>query len=300
MKRAMSAAGLVSSLVLAGALAGVAGCSAASTGDVATPTGETPAAAQAATRVAAVAPNAKSGRVRMIADILSTVALTDDQRTSIEALASDAEARHQTEMQAHKDVLTALAAQVEAGKIDRTALRPKLDAASSAMSANHAADHAAIQKLHDLLTPAQRGQVADALEARHKDMAQNHPRQAHRDRLTKLAADLNLTDAQKAQVAAAFASHHGDHASDFRAMHEGMGPHGQRFAEAFRADTLTFPEPGDGKGHAGKMGDHFVTMAETILPILTPEQRTLAAAKLRAHAGGNAPAPGMDEGPLGE
>jgi hypothetical protein len=43
------------------------------------------------------------------------------------------------------------------------------------------------------------------------------------------------------------------------------------------------------------MAEHVIEMAETILPLLTPEQRELAATKLREHVAG-----GNEQGPLGE
>jgi Spy/CpxP family protein refolding chaperone len=265
-------------------------------------------AAQTGTRVAAVAPGAKSSRVRMMADLLSTVPLRDDQRTEIEKLASDADARHAATSGAHADVMKTLAAQVEAGQIDRPALQAKIDAAADAANANHPADQAALVRLHDILTPEQRGQVADAMQAHHKGMhGEAHGEHgAHMDHMQQWKTDLKLTDAQVEQIKAIFASMRaaheakekgehgegGEHA-DFKAMHE----QGKAFADSFRSDTLTLPPPHDAHAMANKMADHFIGVAQAVLPILTPEQRGLAAAKLREHAADGAGHEGM---PMGE
>jgi len=45
------------------------------------------------------------------------------------------------------------------------------------------------------------------------------------------------------------------------------------------------------------MADHFIGVAQTVLPLLTPAQRGLAAAKLREHAAASA---GNEDGPLSE
>ncbi len=244
-------------------------------------------------RVAAVAPNAKSSRVRMMADALSSVPLRDEQRVEIEKLASDADARHVAAAGARAEVMTALAAQIEAGQIDRPALQAKIDAAADAANAAHPADQAALERIHTLLTPAQRSQVADAIESRHKAMRAEHSHTSHMDRMNQWATDLKLTDAQGTQIAAVFASHRasaaasrGEHAPDFKGMHK-QGEHATKgFAESFRSDTLTLPAPEDAHVHANGMADHFVGVAQAVLPLLTPEQRTLAAAKLRERAGG--------------
>ena len=294
-----------SSLLLGSLLATVACSGSTAAGD---PTSSA-TAAQPGTKVAAVAPGAKSSRVRMMADVLSSVPLRDDQRAEIERIASDADARHAGAAGAHADIMKALAAQIEAGKIDRPALQAKIDAAADAANAAHPADQAALQRLHDLLTPEQRGQVADAIESKHKAMHAEHAHGAHMDRMHEWATDLKLTDAQQEQIKAIFAnlraahagdhgdaSEHGEHGEAMNAMHE-HAAHGKAFAESFRGDTLALPAPPDAHVIANAMADHFVGVAQAVLPILTPEQRALAAAKLREHAAAGA---GHDDMPLGD
>jgi hypothetical protein len=54
--------------------------------------------------------------------------------------------------------------------------------------------------------------------------------------------------------------------------------------------------PPDSRARANRMADGFLSIATQVLPLLTPEQRTLAAAKLRAHAqAGDEEAPAFGE-----
>ena len=117
------------------------------------------------------APVAQSahGQVKLIGDALGDVPLTAAQRAELEQLATDAEARHAAARAAGKDMMLALAGQVEAGAIDRAALKAKVDAVSAALLASQPADRAGFQKLHDILGPDQRVAFVDAFEARAKE-----------------------------------------------------------------------------------------------------------------------------------
>jgi hypothetical protein len=58
--------------------------------------------------------------------------------------------------------------------------------------------------------------------------------------------------------------------------------------ESFRSDTMAPAPPAqDMHPRANKMADSFAAIATQVLPLLTPEQRTLAAAKIREHAQAN-------------
>src|ERR1700722_2040861 len=121
-------------------------------GCAATVSSEPAPAAQGATTVAPVATTAH-GAVKLFGDALGDVPLTASQRVAVEQLATDADARHAQARAARADLMTTVAAQVEAGQIDRTALQPKLDALTAAMQASQPADRAAFEQLHAILTP---------------------------------------------------------------------------------------------------------------------------------------------------
>jgi hypothetical protein len=112
-----------------------------------------PQTAQSAATLAPVGAQTH-GPVRLVGEALGDVPLRPDQRTELEKLASDAEARHQATLSARKDIVDAVAAQVEAGKIDRAALQPKIDAAADAWAKVQGDDRAASSACTRSSTPA--------------------------------------------------------------------------------------------------------------------------------------------------
>jgi len=222
------------------------------------------------------------GPVRLLGDALGDVPLRPEQRAEIEKLASDAEARHAGVAAAHRQVVEALAAQIEAGAIDRAALKPKIDAAAKAWEGARPADRAAIERLHAILDADQRSELVDAIESRVHAKMEAHP---WRERMEEWSRDLKLTDDQKARIGQAL---HAQLAGGGRLheMHEGATK-GKRALEAFKQDRFVIDEampPSDLQAHAAGAADHIVGVASAVLPILTAEQRTLAAQKVRAHA----------------
>jgi Spy/CpxP family protein refolding chaperone len=276
--RIRSWTGIVLSSCIALAAAGVVGCG----GSAATE--QVSSANSAATR-APVAQNAH-GPVRLVGAALGDVPLTPSQRAEIEQLATDAETRHAGARAARRDMMLALAAQVEAGSIDRDALRPHLDALVAAANASQPGDRAGLERLHAILGPDQRTAFVDALEARlHERMSAfraSHPWKSWSD-------DLGLTDQQRAQIKAAMEAH-------FQAAkagsHEHGGPwearqHGAKVLSAFKQDRFVLDEIAPARDisrQATRASEHFLGMAEAALPVFTPEQRAIAAKKLREQA----------------
>src|SRR6266536_6159799 len=86
--------------------------------------------------------------VGFLREALGAVSLRADQRPLVEQLANDAQARHQTIKQARQALRSALADQVQAGTVDRAALKPPIDALLAAIEQSRAADRAALLKLH--------------------------------------------------------------------------------------------------------------------------------------------------------
>lgn len=289
MIRTLSRFALPLSLALA---APALGCSGGAT------TSEPPVTAETATTRAPVAQRAH-GVVKLAGDALGDVPLTASQRAAIEKLAADAEARHAPVRAAHHDLALAIAAQVQAGQIDRAALQPKIDALVAALRATQPADRASLEQLHEILTPDQRVAFVDALQARiHHgvgDAKAKHP-------LAQWATDLQLSDDQKTQIKTALRQR-------FQAMRQERAAAGARgeppwaeaherghaVLEAFEQDRFVMDAVApaqDLSRKAARGTDRMLGMIETVLPILTPEQRSIAAQKLRdraAAAGGELP-----------
>jgi Spy/CpxP family protein refolding chaperone len=249
---------------------------------------EQAASAEAATTRAPVAQSAH-GPLKLVGAALGDVPLTASQRTQIEKLAVEADARHGAARTARQDLMLAVAAEVQSGAIDRSALKPKIDALAAALAQAQPADRASLEQLHALLSADQRTAFVDALEARvgeSKDkLRSGHP-------LRQWADELKLTDDQQAQIRTALrdrfqTSGHGG--ANERPWAAG-GHAGAKVLAAFKQDRFVMDEVAPAKDiaqSAAKMSDHFLGLAETVLPILTPDQRALAAAKIREKASGD-------------
>ena len=244
------------------------------------------------------------GFVKLVGDALGEVPLRPEQRTEIEKRASEAEARHAPMADARKDLMLAFADQLEKGSIDKAALQPKLDKVKADLEKSRADDRAALTKLHGLLDAEQRNALVDALE---KQMKGKRGERAERmkggfGKMKQLADDLKLTDEQRTQIREAMHEAHkegrgqngGNEGWRHRARGE-QGPshaegkrgghHGKRAFEAFREEKLDLDKVAPGGGAQARFGaDRMTGLAEKILPILTPEQRKIAADKVRSMA----------------
>ena len=273
------------SFVLVGTLAlsslGIVGCSGASTEpQTQTLTGTT--APESNTTIAPVAASSH-GMVKFIGDALSQVALRSDQRVAIEKLATDAEARHASQQTLRTNLASAVATQVEAGKIDETALQPQIDALAASWEQQRPLDHAAFQKLHDLLDANQRQAFVDAMHANMK--AKHGEHQGHGAKMQEWSTALNLTDAQKDQIKSSMQAEFASHKSELaQKLAEGKEKRGH-ILDNFAADNFNVDQAmpqDDVKAKAAEMSSHMIRFVEIALPTLTADQRKIAADKIRA------------------
>lgn len=230
------------------------------------------------------------GFVKIVGEALGEVPLRPDQRAELEKMATEADARHEAMRQSRVAILEALAAQIEKGTIDRAALQPKIDAAVESWERARPADRAALQRMHDLLDASQRAAFVDALRAR---LHHAHDRGAAFGHMREWATDLKLTQPQrdelKSKLKEEFYEHHGERGHAFEDH-----PHPGKVLEAFKEDAFKIDEvapPVDAKLASRTMTDRLVRMAEIALPVLTAEQRGIAAKKIRERSDVLLPAP---------
>lgn len=229
---------------------------------------------------APVAVDAK-GPVKLLGQAFAEVALSAEQRAEIEKLAAEAAARHEPIAARKRELAEAVAAQIEAGRIDRAALAPKIRALSTAWQSAQAGDRPAIQRVHALLDADQRDALVDAIEDRVRAKLHERPM---RQRMKEWVTDLKLSDDQvdriKDSIKARWHQHGDGGPADFRNPLQ----RGKDALEAFRDDDFDVGEKVPVLDPAGAGGDRLIGVVETVLPILTPEQRALAARKIREHA----------------
>ena len=224
------------------------------------------------------------GPLKLAGDALGDVPLTPSQRVAIEKLATDTEARHADARAARKDLVLAVAAQVQAGQIDRAALQPKIDALVAGLQKAQPSDRAAFEQLHAVLTADQRTAFVDALQAR---IAERVGQVKDRHPLKQWAVDLGLTEDQRTQIKDAMKSRwqaaRGEHDAPWAdAKERGAKVMGAFKQERFVMDAVS--PAVDVAAKAQKMSEHMLGVAEAALPVLTPQQRTIAAQKLRDKA----------------
>lgn len=248
-------------------------------------TSEPPQAADTATTKAPVALGAH-GPVKLLGEALGDVPLTAAQRAQIEHLATDAEARHTGERAARKDVMNVLAAQVQAGQLDPAALQPKIDALVAAMQKAQPGDRAAFEQLHAILDPQQRSAFVDAVKARiGARMAEVRDKRP----MKQWAEDLKLSDDQRTQIKSAIMDRMHAQADAGRARDDWKQAkhHGEAVMAAFEQNRFVMDEvspPRDVQAQVAKTTGHVLGIVEAALPVLTPEQRVLAAQKIAERA----------------
>src|SRR6185503_2585526 len=121
---------------------------------------------------------------------------------------------------ARRDLVDALATQIENGHVDRAALQPKIDAQIAASEAARGGDRAAIERLHAILDAEQRSQLVDAIESRFRERMHGQPGREH---MREWASALQLTDDQRTKIRDAFMSRRAAAAAaPHPAFHEGM------------------------------------------------------------------------------
>ncbi|HEY2369778.1 MAG TPA: Spy/CpxP family protein refolding chaperone, partial [Polyangiaceae bacterium] len=241
------------------------------------------------------------GPAKRVADALAQVPLRSDQRATIEQLAKDSETRMEPARKARGDLMLAIADQVQKGTIDRTALQPKIDAVAAAHQTASPGNRAAFEKLHDLLTPEQRVAFVNAMQAEHHEH-QGQGGEGMRGRMQKWAGDLGLSQDQQDQIKTKMQARWQAHfagtvtgadptnaAQDGHMMAEGHKMHEQYKAmlDAFKTDNFKMDQVAPVQDHremANGFAGHMLGMLETALPVLTPEQRTIAANKVRERA----------------
>ncbi len=188
--------------------------------------------------------------------------------------------------------MTAVADKVAAGNVDDIALAPNVRAVEGAIAADEPGDRAALEKLHAILTPAQRAELVARIESR-ESLRPANGRRGGRRRGSGAAAGhvggmmwgraLNLTDAQRQQIQVNLKSN--GPAVDKSEWKEARETR-QHVLEAFKGDRFVMSEvaPPRDPRLIEENAERMVRLAKASAPVLTPEQRATAAAKLRQMA----------------
>lgn len=208
----------------------------------------------------------------LVGAALKLDSLTPQQRGQIEQLAAARKASAVPVRQADAQLLTTLAQQVEAGNVDRAALAPSLAAERNAAMGAARVDQVTVAQLHSILTPEQRNQLVDEVEAKAGQEGQGG--RGWKGKRGEGFGRLGLSADQKAQIKASLQASRPE-----RAEKRGKGQF-KAALESFRGDSfspMAMSRPMN-KG-AGE-----VRRATAMTPVLTAIQRSTVADHLRSRA----------------
>jgi Spy/CpxP family protein refolding chaperone len=222
-----------------------------------------------------------SGPARLIADALSKVCLSDQQRVAVEQLGKEVRAKEDVVGEARHAFVKALAEQVRSGHVDAGPLKPEIDALVKTREEASPVLRKALEDLHGILDAGQRTAFVDAIEG---DMKQLHDAAA--GWFDSFASDLGLTDGQKERIK--------NDLTQAKADAETERDKVKAEFDAFEGDSFSiekiFPESEVGQKtrvHAEKM----VNLAGEVADILTPEQRSKLADRIEGKAAPTGGAP---------
>jgi len=251
----------------------------------------------------------------MIADSLATLELRPDQKTTTSAIVKELEELGEPPKDAHDALIKDVADGVTAGKIDKKKTDADIKALSDAAAAKAASAQDAMNRLHKTLDPAQRKQFVEKMRAEGEEMkahmmmehgGEHGPGHEHGEkgdkgpgpegehgeghmhgRAEKMAEELGLTPEQKEKLHAKMEAEMKANGPKMKAKMEAMHGHMKAVGDAFEKDDFDAKKAGVGE-HGAEMAKDMaegrVKMAEGVMSVLTPEQRTKFAEHIRAHA----------------
>lgn len=229
------------------------------------------------------------GVVQFVAMSLDTLGADDAKRPQIEKLQGDLHAQMAPAREAEKNLLQTLADGVAAGAIDKGKVEANITKVTTAADAVHAASRETLNRLHAILSPAERAALVDKVQAHWEVWHQvNHEEELagreHAGRLAGLAQELTLTPNQADKISAALHTAIASRPTQFDPK-QGEA-HVQAFSTAFAGDTFDAKSITSNTGAhiAGHGAARMALFYETVAPLLTSDQRTKLAEHLREHA----------------
>jgi Spy/CpxP family protein refolding chaperone len=230
------------------------------------------------------------GLTLFIAMSLDTLGIPPEERVTVEKIRADLHTRMEPARVAEQSLLTSLADGVAAGSIDAAAVDAGVARVVAAAEAVHDASVDALNQLHGVLSPPERAALVDKVEAHWAVWQKANPDetgagQADRTDLGRLTADLELRSDQVDTIRANL----GTGMKDLPKIDAPeVEAHLRAFDAAFRSDSFDAKAlPAGGRANAHLVGWGAARMArvvESISPVLTPDQRTALAERLREHA----------------
>jgi Spy/CpxP family protein refolding chaperone len=226
---------------------------------------------------------------------LDTLGIEDARRPQVERLQSDLHAAMAPAREAERSLFMTLAQGMSLGRIDEPRVNAAIVRLTNAVIAVHGANAETLNRLHAILSPAERVALADKVQA-HWEVWKQVNQEVDADgrgeggRLSELAVELSLSPDEVDRISTALqVSMAGlDNKFDAKEAQAQVEAFSAAFtADAFDATSIT----GMTNGHIATHGA--VRMAifyETVAPLLTVEERTKLSEDLQERADHQPPA----------
>lgn len=218
------------------------------------------------------------GIVQLVDQALSNVNLRPDQKQALQSIATQVDTKVAAVDQAKRNLLSALADQIEAGQVNESDLQSLNDKFADAAAAASPVVRNAIQKLHDTLDPQQRKQFVDALRT---ELNQGAPTNGSSAMLDKLSRLLNLTQDQKQKIGQIF--------SNASSSPDNTRQRMNKLLDSFPSDQFSVDDVAPAQNErdrAAAIAKNMENVASEVTQVLTPEQRKTAADYLRSQVSG--------------
>lgn len=232
------------------------------------------------------------GMAAFIVAALGKVEVRPDQKAAIDAAVADLEKQGGAHADAGKQLASDIADGVAAGKIDHAKTDADVKKLVAAVEATKAGVQDDVNNLHKALDAAQRKQLVEAMRAKGEEMREKEGHEEseeheHEGKMKMLSDTLGLTPEQtdklKAKMKDVMKGQMATMKTNMGAMHKHM----KEIADAFESDKFDAKKVGVGKNApemARTMAKHRIQFVETVLAVLTPEQRAKFAEHVREHA----------------
>ncbi len=229
------------------------------------------------------------GVTQFIAMSLDTLGEDEAKRPQVEKVQDQLHACMAAAREGEKKVHLAIADGVEVGNVDTAKVETAIAQLGVASASIHDCSANALNELHAILSPAERGALVHKVQAhwavwRHVNHEATVGGKEPGGRLAELTRELDLTSDQVETISTALKATHAANPLQFEPT-KGHA-HVQGFATAFASETFDAKSINENANahlaiHGAKRMAHFY---QTVTPLLTPPQRHTLAEHLREHA----------------
>ena len=222
------------------------------------------------------------------AQALASLGLRPEQQQRVDAIRTTLTSQTQAAHDARRTYAEAIADGVAAGAVDRARVDAAIQNAAAAADAARPAIQQAMNDLHAALDPPQREALVRSMREHWHHAAAGPEAFGPQKRMKQLAEDLGLTSEQKQAFKEQFKGEMRGARHEGREKASAMRDHMKAIGDAFTSPTFDARTLDVGKNNAETTRTFMARgakLAEAAAKILTPDQRTTLAAKIRERSG---------------